>query len=67
MTVNVARYTYQGRTEWGVVRNGAITPIDPGQPYKLRIISPVDGDTFFMEGSRGTNSDSFRLRFDAAK
>jgi len=28
MTVHVARYTYRGRTEWGVVRKGAITRIE---------------------------------------
>lgn len=29
MAVNVARYEYQGHTQWGVVRDGRITPI-PG-------------------------------------
>jgi 2,4-diketo-3-deoxy-L-fuconate hydrolase len=38
MTVHLARYTYQGRTEWGVVRNGVITPIEGELPTTADLV-----------------------------
>ena len=38
MTVHVARYTHRGRTEWGVVRHGTVTPIQGEFPATADLV-----------------------------